>query len=444
MKQQRNNKSLDAVSAHSAHINDLAHDGRGVARVNGKAVFVHDALPGEDVRFVYTRRRSQHDEGRLLAIESPAVDRVAPRCAHFGVCGGCSLQHLDAARQIAYKQDWLLDNLKRIGKVEPQTVLTPIAGSSWRYRRKARLGLRYVQKKGRVLVGFRERNNSFVADLQACEVLYPPVGALINALGELVQTLSIYDRVPQIEMAAGDRQTALVFRVLAPPSENDKTALIAFAKAHALSVYLQPGGPDSSYLLWPESATLSYQLSKYDLSLQFTPYQFIQVNAEINQKMIDLALELLAVQTSDKILDLFCGLGNFTLPLARQAQSVTGIEGDAGLVTQAERNAQTNRIDNVRFYTADLIQAIHDLPWLREPYDKILLDPPRPGALALMPQIAKLAAKRIVYVSCHPATLARDASELVHRFGYKLASAGVMDMFPHTAHVESIALFVRD
>jgi 23S rRNA (uracil1939-C5)-methyltransferase len=423
-------------------VDDLAHDGRGIAHVDGKAVFIEGALPGEDVRFHYTARHSTYDEGQIEAVITPSPDRLEPRCAHFGVCGGCSLQHLAAARQLAFKQHWLLDNLARIGKVQPGQVLEPLRGPSWGYRHKARLGVKQVIKKGRVLVGFRERHRSYLADLKRCEVLQPRIGSLLEALGQLIERLSIRDRLPQIEVAVGDEIAALSLRVLVPPSSEDQALLCDFGRQHDLYIYLQPEGPASTYRLWPEQAApLSYRLPGYDLELAFMPYHFVQINPAINRQVVEQAVALLEVQADERVLDLFCGLGNFTLALARRAREVVGVEGDANLVEWAGRNAARNGIDNVRFYAADLTRDVRAQDWMQGAYDKVLLDPPRSGALELIPQLAALQARRVVYVSCHPATLARDAGELVQRSGYRLVSAGVMDMFPHTTHVESIALF---
>jgi len=426
-----------------ATIDDLAHDGRGIAHRGGKAIFIHGGLPGEQVQFRYTAAHSQFDEGRVEAILHASADRVEPRCAHFGVCGGCSLQHLAAVRQIEYKQAWLLDNLHRIGKVQPAELLPPLIGPHWAYRYKARLGVRYVAKKGRVLVGFRERDSRFLADLRRCEILHPQLGSLLEQLGDLISELSIYQRLPQIEVAAGDNTLALSFRVLDPPTEADKAQLREFAERHSIQVYLQPKGPATTELLWPQNAELNYCLPEFELDLAFLPYHFTQVNPVLNRQMVGRALALLDVQGTDKVLDLFCGLGNFTLPLARRAASVVGVEGEASLVEWAGRNATRNEVNNIRFYSADLAIEDDNMPVWAQDYDKALLDPPRSGALAVLPQLARCGPRRIVYVSCHPATLARDAGELVHQHGYRLLQAGVMDMFPHTAHVESIAVFEK-
>ncbi|HKJ10208.1 MAG TPA: 23S rRNA (uracil(1939)-C(5))-methyltransferase RlmD [Gammaproteobacteria bacterium] len=426
-----------------ADIDSLAHDGRGVAHVEGKAVFIDGALPGERVRFAYLRQHRSYDEGRTVDVLAAAPERVEPRCPHFGVCGGCTLQHMAPPAQILAKQGILLENLTRIGDVRPQNVLEPLTGPHWGYRHKARLGAKFVVKKGRMLVGFRERHAPYVAELTRCEVLHPSVGERIAALTELLAGLSVRMRVPQVEVAVGDRITALVFRHLDPLTDADRSALEAFGRTHDFAVYLQPGGPASVELLYPQAAELTYGLPAHHVTLAFEPTDFIQINPAINRQMVDRVLELLALRPEHQVLDLFCGLGNFTLPMARQAAGVVGVEGEAGLVRRAEQNAARNGIANARFYCADLNEDLVDSPWLQRRYDRILLDPPRSGAAAMMARVAALEAPRIVYVSCHPGSLARDAGQLVHELGYRLVSAGVMDMFPHTAHVESIALFER-
>ncbi|MFZ1641804.1 MAG: 23S rRNA (uracil(1939)-C(5))-methyltransferase RlmD [Candidatus Contendobacter sp.] len=446
-------KAMAAAEPFIAHIEDLTHEGYGVARREGKAVFVEGALPGEEVRCAYTARRSRRDEARVLEVLTPAPERVEPRCAHFGLCGGCALQHLDPTAQLARKQRWLLDSLTHIGKVQPERVLEPLTGPIWGYRRRARLGVKYVTKKGRVLVGFRERRGPYVADLRRCEVLDERVGGLLEELARLIETLSIRDRLPQIEVAGGDAVMSLSLRVLAAPSELDLAQLRSFGERHGLALYLQPGGPDSVRVLenFPapppplspgKKGGLSYRLAD-GLELEFQPYHFIQVNAALNRQLVERTGELLEIGPRDRVLDLFCGLGNFTLALARRAREVVGVEGDASLVEWAGRNAARNSIANAVFYAANLAGDLTGQPWIQGGYDKILLDPPRSGALELMPWMATLGARRIVYVSCHPATLARDVGELAHRFGYRLLGAGVLDMFPHTAHVESVAVLAR-
>ena len=426
-----------------AHLESLAHDGRGIAHLEGKAVFIDGALPGETVAFRYTARHGKHDEGRVSNVLVPSPERVEPRCLHAAICGGCSLQHLAPQAQIEAKQQVLIENLDRIGGVRPETLLEPLSGAVWGYRYKARLGVKHVVKKGRVLVGFREKGSSYLADLSGCEILHPRVGTRLTGLQGLISQLSISDRIPQIEVAVGDDAAALVFRVLDSPTENDVERLQRFARNCNLHLYLQPKGPDSLSLLWPAASELSYRLPAYGLELGFLPTDFTQINPDINRKMIDHALRLLAPGPNESVLDLFCGLGNFTLPLARRAAQVTGVEGDAGLVARARQNARRNGIGNVVFHVANLVGLTGQECWVRNGYDKALLDPPRSGAAALLPQLRRLAPGSLVYVSCHPSSLARDAGLLIREAGYRLAAAGVMDMFPHTAHVESIALFER-
>lgn len=435
-------KSKLPAEPFTVHIDNLTSEGHGIARREGKVVFVEGALPGEDVRCIYTRRQSRRDEARTVEVLQAAPERVEPRCAHFGVCGGCVLQHLQPDEQLAVKQRWLLDSLTHIGQLQPAQVLEPLTGPLWGYRRRARLGVKYVAKKGRVLVGFRERHSPYIADLQRCEVLDERIGGLLEALAALIDGLSIRDRLPQIEVAGGDAVLGLNFRVLTPPSEADLVRLQAFGERHGFALYLQSGGPDSVRLLG-ERGRLSYRLPGFDLNLEFQPWHFIQVNAAINRQLVRQACKFLELEPENRVLDLFCGLGNFTLALARQAWDVVGVEGDANLVAWAQRNAILNGVANVQFYAADLAGDLTGQPWVQGGYDQVLLDPPRSGALEMMPKIAALGARRVIYVSCHPATLARDVGELVHRFGYRLERAGVLDMFPHTAHVESMAVLVR-
>jgi 23S rRNA (uracil1939-C5)-methyltransferase len=428
----------------SATIESLSHDGRGVTHVDGKAVFIHGALPGEEVLFTYSAQRRNFDEGVVQQVIQASPDRVEPGCSHFGVCGGCSLQHMDGAAQIRSKQQVLMEALQRIGEVQPEEVLPPLVSpNSWGYRRKARLGAKYVPKKGKVLVGFRERGSSFVTDLSRCDVLHPKVGNLITPLSELIGSLSIRDRVPQIEMAMGDRVCVLVFRILDALSQEDEGKLLAFGKEHDISIYTQPGGPETVQPLDGTAASLSYALPEYHLEVNFLPTDFTQVNGELNRLMVQRAVEMLAPAQEERVLDLFCGVGNFTLPLGRRCREVVGVEGDAALVARARENARRNGIDNARYFTTNLYDSLEKEPWMTESFEKALLDPPRSGAQEVLEFLPKLGIERMVYVSCYPGTLARDAGELVKRHGYRLLSAGVMDMFPHTAHVESIALFER-
>ncbi|MFT3792462.1 MAG: 23S rRNA (uracil(1939)-C(5))-methyltransferase RlmD [Rudaea sp.] len=427
-----------------ADITDLGHDGRGVTHVAGKAVFVAGALAGERVGLRYTGKHRHYDEATVEEVLRASPDRVVPRCAHFGVCGGCALQHLMPEAQIAAKQRVLLENFERIGKVRPEEILPPLTGSPWGYRRRGRLSAKFVEKKGRMLVGFRETNGRYVADIERCEILHPAVGERIGAITALLESLEGKREIAQIEIAAGDNLVALVFRHLKPLSGPDTQALIAFGQANDFAIFLQPGGIDSVAPLWPAHAQLSFVLPEYDVTLDFRPLDFIQVNGGMNRRMIDHALTLLAPRPGDRVLDLFCGLGNFTLPLARRAAQVVGVEGEAGLVQRARDNAAKNGIANATFHSADLSADQRATVWAKAAYELLLLDPPRSGADAVLDYLPRKTTRRVVYVSCHPASLARDAGILVEKHGFKLRSAGVMDMFPHTAHVESIALFEKD
>ena len=436
-------RELTLGDEREADVVSLAHDGRGVARVDGKVVFVDGALPGERVILAFTKRRRHLDEARLVEILRPSADRVAPRCPHFGVCGGCSLQHLSAAAQLAAKQAQLMEDLARIGRVVPERILAPLEGPAWAYRRRARLGVKYVHKKGRVLAGFREREKPYLADIRRCEVLAPGLEDLPAELAALVETLSIRERVPQVEVAAGDAAAALVFRVMQPPSEDDIARLADFGFRRQLQIFLQSGGPGTIVPLVAAPAPLAYAIDGFDVQIRFGPADFVQVNRSINAAMVAAAVAALEIEPGDEVLDLFCGLGNFTLPLARRAGAVVGVEGDPGLVEKAQQNAAANGIDNARFHAANLFEPGGFGPWAERRYDLVLLDPPRAGAEEAIRRMAHWSPRRVVYISCHPGSLARDAGELVASQGYTLAAAGVMDMFPHTTHVESIAVFRR-
>jgi 23S rRNA (uracil1939-C5)-methyltransferase len=439
----RNRKQRLPEPCSSIEVGELVHDGRCVAHRDGKAVFIDGVLPGETVGFEYLATHRNFDEGRVTQVHRPSADRVEPRCPQFGVCGGCSLQHMSAAAQIAAKQALLLDNLDRIGQVVPVSILPPLTGPVWGYRTKARLGVKHVRNKGRVLVGFREKRRSLVADLTHCEVLHPLVGERLAALAGLVDRLEAKARLPQIEVAVTDTVAALVFRHLDPLTKQDRGLLQLFGEQHDLHIYLQSAGPDSLELLWPDTSYLRYVLPAQDVVIEFRPTDFTQINPDINRQVVDRVLQLLEVGPEDSVLDLFCGLGNFTLPLARQAAAVSGIEGEAGLVSRACDNARLNGIENASFHVADLSADCTAAAWAGVHYDKVLLDPPRSGAAAILDVLGNIRPARIVYVSCHPGSLARDAGRLVNDFGYRLELAGVMDMFPHTAHVESIACFER-
>lgn len=423
-------------------ITDLTHDGRGVARrPDGKAVFVAGALPGERVMAVQTARNRSFDEARAVEIMEAAPERVIPRCAHFGTCAGCALQHYDEAKQILAKQRVLVENLERIGHVTPKEILSPLTDAAWGYRRKGRLSVRRVEKKGKTLVGFREADPRFVADIAECHTVLPAVGGRIGAIAALVDSLDGRRDIPQIEFIAGDDAIALTFRHLAPLSPADRERLAAFGSEFSFSIYLQPGGLDTVHPLGPDEPRLAFRLPAWDIELMFRPLDFIQVNAGLNQHMIQRTIDLLEPSPDERVLDLFAGLGNFTLPLARHAREVVGVEGDAGLVRRARENITHNGMANVEFHAADLAKDLSGEPWMRESFDKLLLDPPRSGADFVLAHLPLKQFRRIVYVSCHPASLARDAGFLVNEKGWKLKAAGVMDMFPHTAHVESIAMF---
>ena len=440
-------------------IESLSPEGRGVAHIDEKAIFISGALPGEKVTFIYTSSRKSHAEGKIEEVLEASPDRVEPKCQHYAICGGCSLQHLSSEAQIKYKQQSMLDSLKHIGNVEPQEVFEAITGDMWGYRRKARLGVKYVFKKGKVLVGFRERHGGFLAEMDSCEVLHEAIGKKLHLFQEMIYEMDSRDSTPQIEVAVGDElqagqdgsNIALIVRHLKELSDKDTALWIAFGKEHNFQVYLQPKGPTTVHRIYPEptetqGADLSYEHPEFDTKVHFGPQDFFQVNTSINRQMVPRAVELLQLTGKERVLDLFCGLGNFTLPIARNAEHVTGVEGDLVMVKRAKETAKANGIENTDYFACNLMDteaALRAQPWLKKEYDCILLDPPRSGAKEIIELFKKLKAKRIVYVSCHPATLARDAGELVNTHGYKLLGAGVMDMFPQTAHVESIAVFEK-
>lgn len=424
-------------------IDSLTHDGRGVGRLDGKAVFVSGALPGERVRVQQTGRNRHYDEGRVVELYETSPDRIAPKCPHFGVCSGCVLQHLAPARQLDAKQNVLLENLQRIGHVCPERVLPVLAAGAWHYRRKGRFSVRYVEKKGAVLVGFRETDPRFVAQLGQCETVLPSVSALITPLSELIAALHARREIPQIEFIQGDGPVALVFRNLSALNDADRALLADFEREHDIQVFLQPGGANTVMPLREGYEPLYFDLPGRGIRYRFRPLDFIQVNAALNESMISLALELLQPDSGDVILDLFCGLGNFTLPLAQLAGHVAGVEGDPALVARARENAERNGIVNAEFFACDLTLNDPTQPWMHKHYSKMLIDPPRAGAIEVLKQLDFKGIGRIVYISCHPASLARDAGFLVQERGYRLVAAGAMDMFPQTAHVESIAVFEK-
>ena len=436
-------------------VESLDIEGQGVAhRADGKVVFIEGALPTEQVQVNVGRRKDQWEQGQVSAIRSPSSQRVAPGCPNFGLhreaCGGCKMQHLHPAAQVAVKQRVLEDNLWHLGKVKPDQILRPIEGPAWGYRNRARLSVRHVPRKGVVLVGFHERKSRYVADMSQCLVLPPRVSTLLPALRALVASMAERDRLPQIELAAGDEVVALVLRHLAPLPEGDLALLRQFGAEHAVQWWLQPKGPETVHRLAEGGPILSYALPEFDVTMPFRPTDFTQVNPQINRVLVSRAVSRLDPQPSERVIDWFCGLGNFTLPIARRGARVLGIEGSRTLVERAAENAVLNglspdyEVRNLFELTASDLLALG-------PTDRWLIDPPREGAFALAKAAAELVQsgsdwappKRVVYVSCNPATLARDAGLLVHQAGYRCQHAGVVNMFPHTAHVESMAVFER-
>lgn len=426
-------------------IESLDQEGRGVTHFEGKVIFIEGALTGEEVSYSSYRKKPSFELAQVTHIYKPASMRVQPKCKHFGVCGGCSMQHLDASAQVAVKQRILEDTLWHIGKVKAETILPPIYGQAWGYRERARISVKHVIKKNKTLVGFHEKRSSFVADMQSCEILAPKIVGLLPLLAELIGGLSIRDRLPQIEVAVGEFVDALVLRVMDTPSDADEAALRAFADKHQVQFWLQSKGPDTIVPFHPlDAPPLSYSLPEFSITMPFAPSEFTQVNSALNRVMISRAVRLLDPQPGERIADFFCGLGNFTLPIARSGAQVTGIEGSAALVARARQNAAYNGLsDNTEFTAMNLFEMTEESFAALGRFDKLLIDPPRDGAIELVKSLGGAhAPRRIVYVSCNPATLARDAQVLVEH-GYTLKAAGVMNMFPHTSHVESIAVFQR-
>jgi 23S rRNA (uracil1939-C5)-methyltransferase len=425
------------------HIESMSHEGRGIAHVDGKTVFVFGALKGEEVKIQVRKTNRNFDQAVTLEVIQPSALRVKPKCAAFEVCGGCSLQHMDNDDQVLFKQQSLLEMFEHAG-IQIGQVIPALRSNSWGYRRKARLGVKYVRKKDRVLVGFRERSTPFLADMSRCEVLVPEVGHKLESLARLIEGLEARETIPQIEVASDNNHVALTFRHLKNLSAGDIDKLTDFGKQHQLWIQLQPAGPDSITCLYPEEQKLYFEPVKGGrFQIGFNTVDFTQVNAEINQQMVAQALHYLQLEKTDKVLDLFCGLGNFTLPLAELCSRVTGIEGDSAMVTRAKENALQHNIDNSEYHVADLDQTDSDSVWRKQKYDKLLLDPPRSGAFDIAQSISKFNAGIIVYISCAPASLVRD-SKIICESGYRLTHLGVMDMFPQTAHVESMAVFELD
>jgi 23S rRNA (uracil1939-C5)-methyltransferase len=426
-----------------AVIESLDQEGRGIAHVEGKVAFIEDALPGEAVVYSAYRKKPNYELGRAERILRSSSIRVVPRCRYFGTCGGCSMQHLDAKAQVAAKQRILEGNLRHIGKVKAEMLLPAIYGPAWEYRQRARLAVRYVAKKSGVLVGFHEKRSSFVADMQNCEILPLRISGLLNPLRELINGLSLRDRIPQLELAIGEAADVLVLRVLYELNAGDRESLKTFADRHRVQFYLQPGGPESAHAFYPENMPgLYYTLPEFSLTMAFHPTEYTQVNHAMNRMLVRRAMQLLDPGPGERIADLFCGLGNFTLPAARGGAVVTGIEGDPELARRATENAARNGLlEAADFHVANLFEATEASLASYGRFDKMLLDPPRDGAVAVVKALGGSAPSRIVYISCNPATLARDAAVLVHTKNYQLKAAGVVNMFPHTSHIESIALF---
>jgi 23S rRNA (uracil1939-C5)-methyltransferase len=440
-------------------IESLDMEARGVGHLQnedgtpGKVVFVEGALPKERVVYSSYRKKANWEAAKMMSLIKESSLRTKPKCAYFGICGGCSMQHLEPSAQVALKQRILEDNLKHIGKVKAETMLRPIHGPTWGYRYRARISVRNVPKKGGVLVGFHERKSSFITDMKTCEILPPHVSAMLVPLRELIASLSIIDHLPQIELAIGqgaqEKVTAMVLRIMTELSAEDEVKLKAFADLHQVQWWLQPAGPDSAYQFYPTENNLHYALPEFNVKMPFKPTDFTQVNHQINRVLVARALRLLDAQPTDRIADLFCGLGNFTLPIATQAREVVGIEGSNTLTERSLENATANGLaEKTSFYCRNLFEAkAEDFVELGK-FDRMLVDPPRDGALAVCEALSELGKtrpdllpRRIVYVSCNPSTLARDAAVLVNEGLYDLKNAGVINMFPHTSHVESMAVF---
>ena len=424
-------------------IEDLSHDGRGVAKWNDKVVFVQNALPGERVMATLNRKTRNYNEALATEILEASNDRVEPRCEFYNACNGCSMMHLKEERQIDFKFKTLKSNFHKIAHVEPGEWLPPLTDSHWQYRRRARLSVKWVPPKEKVLVGFREKNGRFVANMDHCHVLEPVLAKLIKPLQELFLQMDIKAFIPQVECSVGEQTVSLIIRHMKPLVGDDLALVHDFAEQHQLQIFLQSKGPDTVVPISDYEQALNFRLSEYDLNYEFLPNDFIQVNRRMNEKMIAQALAAMDLKDDDVILDLFCGLGNFTLPMAQTAATVVGVEGDQQLVERARHNASLNQLEHVEFHVADLTKDHLKSDWFNRPYNKVLIDPPRSGAWEILPLVAQTSAKTLVYVSCHPASLARDAERLVQEFGFTCVKAGVMDMFPHTSHVESMAIFTR-
>jgi 23S rRNA (uracil1939-C5)-methyltransferase len=427
-------------------VESLDHEARGITRLDGKAVFVDGALPGERVSYASFRRKPSYELAHLVEVLRPSSLRVEPRCEHFGVCGGCAMQHLDPVAQVAVKQRVLEDTLWHVGRVRPAQILPPVQGEAWGYRHRARLGVRKIPKKGGVLIGFHEKRSSYIADMRSCPILPPQVSGLLMPLRGLIDGLSVSERLPQVEVAVGEACTALVLRILQPLTTDDETQLRDFADRHGVVFYLQPKGPDSAFRFHPlPGPRLTYTLPEFAVELEFRPTDFTQVNHAVNRVLVRRALALLDAQPGERIADLFCGLGNFTLPIARSGAQVVGVEGSPALVERGRQAAVANGLEGrIEFGVANLFECSEESLGALGRFDKMLIDPPREGALEVVKALGDNGPRRIVYVSCNPGTLARDAALLVSVKGYRFRATGVVNMFPHTAHVEAVAVFERE
>lgn len=425
-------------------ITALSHEGRGIATIDQKKIFIDCALPGETILCDIKKKHPRYLEGQVVQILNEGKDRVTPMCPHFGICGGCSLQHMKLEAQLSFKQQTVLEQLTHFGKVSPVTLLPPLFADNSGYRHRARLGVRYVNKKGKLLIGFREKNSRYLADINECHILPPIIGMMLTPLREMIAKLDAYMSIPQIEVAIGDEEAVLIFRNLTSLSEADLQCLITFGQQHHFHIYTQPNSPASLIKHWPTDnhQRLSYTLTDQNIRFNFHPLDFTQIHLPLNRLMINQALTCLSLSSQDSVLDLFCGIGNFTLPIAKQAHYAIGVEGAGEMVERAYENANLNHINNVRFLADNLMQPTITLKNLPH-FNKILLDPPRSGAKEILPFIGTSHVEKIVYISCNPATLARDAGELVHTHGYQLEKIGIINMFPHTSHVETMAVFIK-
>lgn len=436
------NNPTTNLKLHDAQIDSLSHDGRGIAHINNKIVFLENALPNEEVRFIYTKQHRKFSEGQAIEILKSSPNRVAPSCNHYEICGGCTLQHLSHQQQLLFKTKVLQEQLKHLAGIEIKNLLSPIIGPTLGYRNKARLSVKQLQKNQQTLVGFHEKNGRYVTATKECVILHPTVGKKMALLRELIGKLSIAHKIPQIEVACGDKIIVLVLRHLEKFSAKDLALITEFSNLHQIQFYSQSGGIETiTPMTFHETdAQLSYQLPDHQLEIKFSPTAFTQINNYVNPKMVNLALELLAIKPNDQVLDLFCGIGNFTLPIAKRCLKATGVENNNNAIIQAKKNSVYNQIENIEFYSADLTQKFSTATWCRQQYDKILLDPPRTGAQEVCLELKKFGAKRIVYVSCNPATFARDA-KLIVEHGYELQNITLVDMYPHTSHMETVATF---